>query len=89
MANENALLSMENLKLRFLVLDDDKDGIYNSFDTCQNSPLNTAVDSTGCSQKQFCATRTIRSKCTAADWKNEGVTLDCLWKNGFCVDRVY
>jgi DNA-binding beta-propeller fold protein YncE len=89
LANENALLSIENLKLRFLVLDDDKDGIYNSFDTCQDSPQSIAVDSTGCTQKQFCATRTIRAKCTVADWENDGVASDCVWKNGFCVDRVY
>jgi len=88
LANENAVLSIENLKLRFLVLDDDKDGIYNTFDTCQNSPQSTGVDSTGCTQKQFCATRTIRAKCTAADWKNDGVASDCLWKNGYCYDRV-
>lgn len=87
--NENAQLSIENLKLLFLVQDDDKDGIYNSFDTCQDSPLSTAVDSTGCTQKQFCATRSIRAKCTAADWKNDGVVSDCVWKNGLCVDRVY
>lgn len=89
LANENAVLSIENLKLRFLILDDDKDGIYNTFDTCQDSPLNTAVDSTGCTQRQFCATRTIRAKCTTADWKNDGVASDCVWKSGFCLDRVY
>jgi hypothetical protein len=88
LANENAQLTNEFIKLRFLVLDDDKDGIYNSFDTCQNSPISTAVDSTGCSQRQFCATRTIRAKCTDADWKNDGVASDCLWKNGYCYDRV-
>lgn len=89
LANENAVLSLENLKLRFLILDDDKDGIYNSFDTCENSPLSTVVDATGCTQKQFCATRTIRAKCTVADWKNDGVASDCVWKNNVCLDRVY
>jgi DNA-binding beta-propeller fold protein YncE len=86
--NENASLSLENLKLHFLVLDDDKDGIYNSFDTCQESPLNTVVDSTGCTQKQFCAKITTRSNCTVADWKNDLVKSDCLWKNGYCINRV-
>jgi DNA-binding beta-propeller fold protein YncE len=89
LANENALLSIENLKLRFLILDDDKDGIYNSFDTCQESPLSTVVDSSGCTQKQFCSTRTVRAKCIAADWKNDGVASDCVWKNNVCLDRVY
>lgn len=89
LVNENAVLSIENLNLRFLVLDDDQDGIYNTFDTCQDSPVSTGVDSSGCTQKQFCSTRTIRAKCTVADWKNDGVASDCVWKNGFCVDRVY
>jgi DNA-binding beta-propeller fold protein YncE len=87
LANSNQLLSEENAGLKLLIADDDKDGIYNSFDTCSNSPVNTAVDSTGCSRTQFCGKYTIRTQCSAADWKNDLIKPDCIWTNAACRAR--
>jgi len=58
LANSNRLLSEENASLKLLIADNDTDGIYNTFDTCPNSPANTTVNSTGCYRAQFCGKST-------------------------------
>jgi DNA-binding beta-propeller fold protein YncE len=87
LANSNRLLSEENAGLKLLITDNDADGIYNTFDTCPNSPANTTVDSTGCSRAQFCGKYTNRTQCAAADWKNDLIKPDCIWINAACRPR--
>jgi DNA-binding beta-propeller fold protein YncE len=87
LANSNRLLSEENAGLKLLIADDDKDSIYNSFDTCSNTPANTSVDSTGCTRAQFCGKYTIRTQCSAADWKNDLIKPDCIWTSAACRAR--
>lgn len=80
---ENARLIQENAELRLLLADDDNDGIPNIADTCMQTQTGQSVDSTGCSERQFCAQITLPYQCNKADWKNDG-TRDCFWKSGVC-----
>lgn len=58
------------------VADLDSDGVPDSIDACPNTPAGASVDSAGCSQPQFCASKEISDfqsflSCAAADWKND------------------
>jgi hypothetical protein len=58
------------------VPDVDHDGVADSRDICAATPWGAAVDASGCSRAQFCAsfdatTRTGRKSCHRADWKND------------------
>lgn len=70
-----ALVSTESA-LAVATADADGDGIPDRFDTCPNTATGAAVDSTGCSLAQFCATANtsslgVKMVCPALDWQND------------------
>lgn len=87
LSTANQQLSGENALLRKQLSDDDSDRIVNIADACAGTPVNQAVDMSGCSKKQFCAAIINMDICKAADWKLDGVRYDCYWKSGACIAR--
>jgi hypothetical protein len=81
LADENALLQVENEALRAALADADGDGVPDSLDRCPQSAPEGAVDAAGCSLAEFCSAWPRRATCAAADWgSDEAVTpRDCRW----------
>jgi hypothetical protein len=84
LADENALLQIENEALRAALADADGDGVPDRLDRCPHSATEAAVDAAGCSREEFCSAWPRRAACTAADWLgDEAVTpRDCSWLRG-------
>ncbi|MCP4877727.1 MAG: YncE family protein [Gammaproteobacteria bacterium] len=72
-------------------VDLDLDGEHDPTDRCANTPLGEAVDDSGCSIAQFCATQTQSRNCKRSDWRNDepevGRPYDCRWSNSQCLPK--
>lgn len=78
----------------FIAPDADGDRVNDASDRCASTPAGNPVDTSGCSNRQYCAgfvttTAADRRRCEDADWRadeaSSGHPRDCVVRSGACV----